>query len=157
MQKEWVQAVAKMTYGIYVLTASFGDKVSGMIASWVSQVSYEPPLVMVAVHINRYSHPLIEQGGVFALHALNKNQKDYLTRLKGPDPAARFAGIEWEKGLTGCPILKDCAAYIECRVNESYKPGNHTIFIGEIIAAKQVMDGDVLTTLDYEGIYLGNK
>lgn len=157
MQKEWIPAVAKMTYGIYVLTSCFTDKVSGMIASWVSQVSYEPPLVMVAVHTNRYSHPLIEQGGVFALHALTKNQKDYLSRLKGPDPATRFAGIEWEKGTTGCPVLKECAAYLECRVKESFKPGNHTIFIGEIIAAKQVNDGDILTTLDYEGIYLGNK
>ena len=157
MQKEWIPALAKMTYGIYVLTSYFDNKINGMIASWVSQISYEPPLVMAAVHTNRYSHQLIEEGGVFALHALTLSQKDYLRRLKGPDPAAKFAGIEWERGLTGCPILKECAAYLECRVTETFKPGNHTMFIGEIVAAKQVADEDMLTTMDYEGIYLGNK
>ena len=157
MQKEWIPALAKMTYGIYVLTSCFDNKINGMIASWVSQISYEPPLVMAAVHTSRYSHQLIEEGGVFALHALTRSQKVYLTRLKGPDPAAKFAGIEWESGLTGCPILKECAAYLECRVTETFKPGNHTMFIGEIVAAKQVADEDMLTTMDYEGIYLGNK
>ena len=157
MQKEWIPAISKMTYGIYVLTSSFNDEINGMFASWVSQISYDPPLVMVAVHINRYSHKLIEQGGVFALHALTRNQDHYLSRLKGPDPAAKFTGIEWENGQTGCPILKDCAAYIECRVRETLKPGNHTLFIGEIVAARLIADKEMLSTLDYKGVYLGDK
>ena len=71
MNKKWVEAFAKMTYGIYVLTSKAGEAVNGMIASWVSQVSYDPPLIMVAVHRNRYSHQLIEKGGCFTLHILS--------------------------------------------------------------------------------------
>ena len=77
MKEQWIKAVGKITYGIYVLTTYYDDEINGMIASWVSQVSYDPPLVMVAVHPNRYSHHLIEQGGAFALHALGKRQQGY--------------------------------------------------------------------------------
>ena len=59
MDERWLQALGSMTYGIYVLTTHHEEKINGMIASWVSQISYDPPLVMVAVHPNRYSRQLI--------------------------------------------------------------------------------------------------
>ncbi|RLB87199.1 MAG: flavin reductase, partial [Deltaproteobacteria bacterium] len=43
MKKQWLPAFGQMTYGIYVLTTRFDDAVNGMIASWVTQVSYAPP------------------------------------------------------------------------------------------------------------------
>jgi flavin reductase (DIM6/NTAB) family NADH-FMN oxidoreductase RutF len=55
-----------MTYGIYVLTSFYKEEINGMIASWVSQVSYDPLLIMAAVHTHRYSHHLIEKAGAFA-------------------------------------------------------------------------------------------
>lgn len=155
MKKQWISAVGKMTHGIYVLTTYYDDKINGMIASWVSQVSYDPPLVMVAVHPNRYSHSLIEKGGAFALHALGKRQQGFLSRFKGSDPADKFAGISWERGKTGCPIITECIAYLDCRVQTIIKPGNHTIFIGEIIDARRISDEEAFSTINYNGIYLG--
>ena len=70
MKNEWLRALGKMTYGIYVLTTFYEKEINGMIASWVSQVSYEPPLIIAAVHPKRYSHHLIEQSGCFALHTM---------------------------------------------------------------------------------------
>ncbi len=155
MKSEWIQALGRMTHGIYVLTTARGDEINGMIASWVCQVSYEPPLVAVAVHPRRYSHGLIEKSGAFALHALGKDQSDLLGRFKGPDPAAKFDGLDWRPGRTGCPLLTDCAARLECRVREALAPGNHTVFIGEVVHAVRVSDGPVLCTADYGGQYLG--
>ena len=155
MQKEWQQALGKMTYGIYVLTTSWKEEINGMIASWVSQVSYEPPLVMAAVHEDRYSHSLIEKGRHFALHVLAKKQSSYLERFKGSDPAVRFASIEWDTGKSGCPILKDSVAYMECEVREILTPGNHTLFIGEIKDAGVFSDEEILSTLDFAGTYTG--
>ena len=57
-----------MANGIYVLTTRLDDTINGMIASWVTQISYAPPLIMVAIHPNRYSHTLIDKSGVFALN-----------------------------------------------------------------------------------------
>ena len=155
MKEEWTKAFGKLTYGIYVLTSKSGETINGMIASWVSQVSYEPPLIMVAVHPNRFSHQLIEQGGSFALHVLASTQANLLGQFKGSDIRAKFSSLIWKKGLTGCPILKECLAYLECQLKTHYRPGNHTLFIGEVIAAGVFEDEKPLTTMEYDGVYLG--
>ncbi len=155
MKDNWLSALRHMTYGIYVLTTQFDKTINGMIASWVTQVSYDPPLILVAIHPNRYSHELLKKSGCFALHALERSQKEMLNRFKGPDPAKKFSGINWEPGQTGAPVIKDCMAWLECRVKESWTPGNHTLFIGEIVHADSGQSGQPLCTLDYEGMYTG--
>ena len=155
MKEEWIEAFGKMTYGIYVLTSKAGEAVNGMIASWVSQVSYDPPLIMAAVHPNRYSHQLIEKGGSFALHVLSGTQKDFLSRFKGPDAKDKFSGLNWTEGQTGSPILNDCLAYLECELKTHYRPGNHTLFVGEVIDAGVFAGEKPFHTGEYPGIYLG--
>ena len=157
MKNEWIAAFSQMTYGIYVLTAAHGERINGMIASWVSQASYDPPLVLAAVHPNRYSHHLIEKSGAFALHVIGRERRDFLGRFKGPDTAAKFDSIRWRKGKTGSPILDDCIAWLECRVVDRLSPGNHTLFIGEVAAAGARDGGDALSTADYDGVYLGRS
>jgi flavin reductase (DIM6/NTAB) family NADH-FMN oxidoreductase RutF len=157
MKDEWIQALKSMTYGIYVLTSFYEEEINGMIASWVSQVSYDPLLIMVAVHPNRYSHNLIAKSGYFALHVLAADQSNLLGRFKGPDPKAKFSSIQWQRGRTGCPILSDSMAYFECRVTAEYTPGNHTLFLGEVLAARVIGKGNVLSSRDYDGVYLGKS
>ena len=157
MEKEWLSAFGKMTYGIYVLTTAFEDRINGMIASWVSQVSYEPPLISVAVHPNRYSHQLIDQSRCFALHVVAKDRTDLPKRFKGPDPQAKFSDIEWSKGKTGSPIITDCIAWFECELAGSLAPGNHTVFIGKVVDAKMVSENSVMSTADYDGAYIGRS
>ena len=156
MDKKLISVFGKMTYGIYALTVAHENNINGMIASWVSQVSYDPPLIMVAVHPNRYSHKLICESKKFALHVLAKDQKDFLKRFKGPDPAAKFDGIKWHKGSKGSPILEDCIAWVECELVETHAPGNHTLFIGRVADGNLISDKEPLDTGDYEGAYLGN-
>ena len=157
MKDEWIQALGNMTYGIYVLTSFYKEEINGMIASWVSQVSYDPLLIMVAVHPNRYSHNLIAKSDRFALHVLAADQSNLLGRFKGSDPKAKFSSIQWQQGQTGCPVLKECLAYFECRVAAEYSPGNHTLFLGEVLEAKVLGGGNILSSLDYDGIYLGKS
>ena len=157
MKDDWIQALGTMTYGIYVLTSFYKEEINGMIASWVSQVSYDPLLMMVAVHTNRYSHSLIEKSGCFALHAVPREQTDLLKRFKGSDAGTKFASIQWKQGTTGCPVLKDCIAYFEAKVVDKIRPGNHTLFIAEVVDAAVVAKGQALSTLDYDGVYLGKQ
>lgn len=149
--------MAHMTYGIYVLTTRVERTVNGMIASWAGQVSYAPPLFMVAVHPNRYSHQLLTQSGHFALHILAREQKELLARFKGPVAAEKFSGIDWQDGVTGCPVLNDCIGSLECRIVSELTPGNHTLFIGEVVAAVFNREEVPLCTLDYDGCYLGRR
>lgn len=155
MKTEWLHAFGTMTYGIYVLTTALESRINGMIASWVSQVSYEPPLIAVAVHQNRFTHQLVKDSGCFALHVLNNNQKSMVSKFMGSDPETKFSGTNWKPGLTGCPILPECAACFECEINSSIEPGNHTIFIGQVVNATTASGANPLTTLDYRGQYIG--
>ena len=155
MKKHWLDALGRMTYGIYVLTTRVDDRINGMIASWVTQVSYEPPLVMAAIHPNRYSHDLVDKGKGFALHIIDREQKELLKIFKGPDPQKKFSKMDWQPGKTGSPILNDCLAWLELTVTEVHEPGNHTLFIGEIIDGGVRNSGTPLCTLDYEGMYTG--
>lgn len=155
MKDALLKNMAHMTYGIYILTTRAEDRVNGMIASWVSQVSYEPPLLMAAIHPHRYSHELVTQGGSFALHIISREQKDLLARFKGPIHQDKFESMAWAYGVTGCPILADCIGCMECRLTQSLAPGNHTLFIGEVVHAVFHAEKTPLCTLDCEGSYLG--
>ena len=157
MKDEWIRALGAMPYGIYVLTSSYKEEINGMIASWVSQISYDPLLIMVAVHTNRYSHQLIDNGGCLALHVLARDQAALLKRFKGSDPQAKFAGLKWQQGKTGCPILADCIAYFEGRIVDRLRPGNHTLFFAKVEEAGYVTETQPLTSLDYDGVYLGKN
>ncbi len=149
--------LAHLTYGIYVLTTHYRDVINGMIASWVTQISYEPPLVLVAIHPNRYSHELAQQSGCFALHSIATDQNELLARFKGPDPAEKFAGLSWKQGVTGCPVLSDCIGVMECEIIHQLAPGNHSLFIGKVVHAGFNGPATPLCTLDYEGCYLGKE
>lgn len=157
MHSEWLQALSRLTYGIYVLTSATAEAANGMIASWVSQVSYDPPLIMVGIHPNRYTHALVEQSGVFALHALRTDQQEHLRRFKERSPQDKLHGLGWHFGETGAPVLDDCLAWLECRVRQTLRPGNHTLFFGEVQAARSLDRGEPLTILAYQGTYLGRE
>lgn len=156
MNTNWQKAFNHMTTGLYVLTTCHEKKINGMIVSWASQASYNPPMIMVAVHPRRYSHQLIEKSKHFALHAVENTQDQLIDRMMGPEPAAKFLDLTWQTSQTGCPLFDDCLAWFECRVIEQHRPGNHTLFVGQVINAKRIAHGKPFSTQDYESVYIGS-
>ncbi len=74
-------AFTALVHGVYVVTTRVGDKVNGMTAAWVSQVSLKPLLVMVSIAPARYSHTLIQESGVFAINVLASDQAELAKRF----------------------------------------------------------------------------
>ena len=155
MKETWQQALGKMANGIYILTTCHEKEINGMIISWVTQISYDPPLIMLAIHPDRYSHHLVEQSGCFALNIPARNQADLVKRFMGTVSSDKFKSLQWIRGRTGCPILTDSIAGIECEVKESHSPGNHTLFFGQIKEVQIFSNGEPMSTFDYSGTYLG--
>jgi len=155
MKKEWLQTLARMPYGLYVLTSRSGKSTGAMIASWVCQVSYAPPLIMAALHEGRYLHSLIRESGVFALNLLAKDQKEQMPLFLKPRLQGSLEDDSWFHEKTGCPLLRNALAYLECAVRETHTPGNHTLYIGELIDAANGRMGDPLMTPEIEGTYTG--
>ena len=150
-----LKALGKMTYGLYVLTAKKGEEINGMIASWVSQVSFNPVQVMVGVRKNRYTHSIIKESGIFALNVLAKESAELVRKFKSPTPEEKFNGIGWKTGATGAPILGDTLAYMDCRLVNTTDTGDHTLFIGEVVDGGALNEGIPMTSLDFGKVYLG--
>lgn len=120
---------------VLVTTAADGDW-HGMTASSFSSVSLTPPLVLVCLDTRLASHRLISDSGAFGISILAKDQAELGRRFAGRlPPAERFAGQEWLTPGTGSPVLANALGWLDCRVVHAYPGGDHTIFVGEVLAA----------------------
>jgi flavin reductase (DIM6/NTAB) family NADH-FMN oxidoreductase RutF len=151
------KVLQKFLYGVYLLTCCEGEELNGMPVSWVSQISFEPQLIMVAVHRDRYSHHMIQSSNSFALNLLGKDQRNIMEQFMKKDVAKRekFRGVNFERGATGVPLLTDSIGCIECKVVSFYQPGDHTLFIARIIKAFWYRNAPLLSSDDYDGAYAG--
>lgn len=131
-------AFAALVHGVYVVTTRLGDRVNGMTAAWVSQVSLHPLLVMVSIASPRYSHNLIKESGIFAINVLSSEQVDLAKRFgyKSGRQIDKFTGLDWITAVTGAPILPQAHAYLDLRLAHTYPAGDHTLFVGEVVAGK---------------------
>jgi len=126
--------LAQFASGVTVVTVQFEDKRHGLTASSFTSVSLDPPLVLVCVAKGLYSHQLIERSGVFAVNILGAEQQEWGIRFADPNVEDRFAGIDCTTAETGSPILSGCLAWADCRLYNAYDGGDHTIFVGEVVA-----------------------
>ena len=112
--------------------------VLAMTASWVSQVSERPPYVAVAVRDDRYTHDVVLDSSTFALSVLRDDQVDVATHFAetSGEYHDKLYGIPYGQSPNGSPILLDCLAYLDCRVLDTARAGDHTVFIGEVIAGE---------------------
>ena len=131
-------ALRAINYGLYVLTAADGDEFAAAGVNWLSQASFDPPLVMVGVKADSDSHPVIERTGAFAVNVLGEDQLDVgkaffrTTTVEGDT----LNGFRFERGPeTGAPILIDLPYWFECRVTDTVRRGDRTVFVAEVVDA----------------------
>lgn len=157
MEKSWQDVLDRFHYGIYLVTISADGGHNGMIASWVTQVSHEPPLVALAIRKNRLSHEQIRQSGRFAINILPKNLLSLVKQFKIADWKKKFDSIEYELSPHGSPVINDALGYLDCTVERTIDTGDHTLFIARIVSGKLKRTGDTLSTIEYEGVYRGDR
>ncbi len=136
----------KIPHGLYICGVKEGDEVNGFTASWVMQASFKPPLVVNCVKQDSRSHAMIKVSNVFSLSVLEVGQKDLAEKFFKPQRRVgdKFEDVEFYLGETGCPIIKDTLGYVECQVVGAIEQGDHTVFVGEVIAAGVHRDGEPL-------------
>lgn len=127
-------AMRRLAASVAVITSRHGDRLNGMTATAVCSVSVEPPLVLVVVNRCSQSYPLIRHGGTFALNFLREGQ-DEIARYFAAKDGKSFDMFAHDDGVTGCPLLRDCAASVECVVHSASDSGSHTIFVGRVVNA----------------------
>jgi flavin reductase (DIM6/NTAB) family NADH-FMN oxidoreductase RutF len=146
------------TYGLYAVTARHGDEVSAMTVNWLTQASFEPPMLALAVEGDSHSRKVIEASGAFAVNVLESGQRELAGRLgrtfaKHPEKTEEVA---WTPGeATGSPVLEAGLAWVECRVRGSVPAGDHVVLVAEVVAVGQHREGTPLTLKEAGFRYAG--
>lgn len=146
-EKAKKKALLMIPYGLFVLGANHGGKQTVATVNWVTQASFQPPLVVVGVKNDSTVHDLIKASRAFALSMLAAGQKSIATSFfKHVEPqAGRFGNYVFEAGSNGAPIISDAPAAVECEVAGFYELGDHSVVVGRVTEAHLKSEAEPLT------------
>jgi flavorubredoxin/flavin reductase (DIM6/NTAB) family NADH-FMN oxidoreductase RutF len=133
------QAVGRIVGSLCVATAKQGDLSSAMLASWVSQATFNPPGLTIAVAKERAIESLLYPGNPFVLNILAEGSQLGLMKhfLKPFTPGEdRFIGIDIETAANGAPLLQDALAYLECHIESRMECGDHWVVYAQVDRGK---------------------
>jgi flavin reductase (DIM6/NTAB) family NADH-FMN oxidoreductase RutF len=152
------ELLKKLTYGLFVMTAADGNERGGMVVTWVTQASFDPPLVAVAVQNTSHTCAVTKQSGTFALNFMDDEQRKLAGAFgqKYKKVGDKFQDHPQHPGAaTGSPILDAAFGYLECRVKGWLAGGDHDIVLGEIVEAQLNNDATLMTTVSSGMGYAG--
>ena len=131
-------ALGRIPSGIFILTVGTGPRATGMLASWVMQAGFEPPMVSVAVKLGRYVCDWLSEGQPFVLNLVREGQKNLLRHFsQGFDPGEpAFDGLEITHCARGVPILKDSLGHLECEAAGHIDSGDHRVFLAKVVRGR---------------------
>jgi flavin reductase (DIM6/NTAB) family NADH-FMN oxidoreductase RutF len=136
----------KIPHGVFICGVAEGEDVNGFTASWVTQGSFDPPLVVMAVRADSSSNGIIQRTSRFSLNVLSADQKDLAAVFFKPQKAigGRFDAAPFQLGSLGLPILESALGALECELVGQVAAGDHTVFVGEVKQAVLHRDGAAL-------------
>lgn len=144
-------ALRKIPHGVYVLGVKQGKELNAFTATWLTQVSFTPPLVAVGIRKDSHSLAMIQQDKVFSVNILGKQQKALAEHFVKPSTklGEKLKTMRHQPGKTGAPILDAAIAFFECELREvANQHGDHALVIGEVIEAGVRQDEPSLTLMD---------
>lgn len=134
------QILGQIPSGLYILTARHEGQETGMLASWVMQAGFSPPMITIALRSDRYLAQWLSAGAPFVLNVLGENPKALLRHFaRGFEPGQdAFENIGVQRCPRGVPVLKDSIGHLECRPVASLPSAEHTLFIAEVTGGQHL-------------------
>jgi flavin reductase (DIM6/NTAB) family NADH-FMN oxidoreductase RutF len=134
-----------------VVTSAFEGRRDGCLISFVTRCSIDPPRLLVLTSHETLTHSLVEQSGVLAVHPVARGQEAWVTAFgrRSGRHEDKFAGLVWQPGVTGAPVLSDAFGYLEGRVINSLDCGDHAArLIEPVMGALHAPDAVPLTVFE---------
>lgn len=132
-------ALNQISYGMFVIGSKAGDDLNGMTANWVTQTSFDPPLVAISVENDSHTRKLIDEGKVFSVNVVEDNEEGraVIDRFVKPQKPYRnkLGEDDFSTGVTGAPILNAAICWWECEVVGMVETGDHQLYIGKVVGA----------------------
>lgn len=148
------KAMGRLSGGLYIITAQKSETKGAMLASWVTQASFDPPGFTVAVAKDRAIESLMQVEDKFVLNILEEGKyqnlmKHFLKRF--PPGADRFEGVKTQTAENKSPILADALAYLECEVISRMDCGDHWVVYSKVTTGR-VSKPDALTAVHHRKV-----
>ncbi|MBA3944719.1 MAG: flavin reductase family protein [Herpetosiphonaceae bacterium] len=132
-EAEFRQVLGHFASGVTVVTMQAHGQLHGLTVSAFASLSLDPPLILVCIDRHYPSHEFLQQAGTFAVNILREDG-ERLSRHFASRVEDKFAGVAYHQGVTGAPLLDEALATLECKHTTTLPGGDHSIFIGEVIA-----------------------
>lgn len=141
------QALRLFTYGLYAVMCSDNQEVNAFTANWLTQVSFDPPLLAVSVENVSKSLPMILHSSRFTVNVLRSDQRELAGSLgkSGLKQPNKMAGITYNINEEGWPILLEALAWVACEVRQTVPAGDSTLVVAEVVDAGVLAEGQPLT------------
>ena len=141
------EALRLFTYGLYIVTCGDTSRRNAFTANWLSQVSFDPPLVALSVENTATSLAIIQATQHFAIAVLDADQRELAGRLGKPYSRhpEKLDGLTFGQGDEGTPVLLDGLAWVECSVTGSLPAGDSTLVVGRVVGAAVLRGAEPLT------------
>lgn len=154
-----IKAFFKLSYGLFVISSKYGDKINGYIANTAFQVTAEPPKLAISCHKDNLSSDIILKSKGFSISVLEKETDPDLIGLFGYNSGKnknKFEQTNYKYGKTGMPVVLDnTIAYFECEVVDVIDVGTHYLFIGQVVEAESLNESEPITYAYYRNVKKG--
>ena len=133
--EEFKRILGHWASGVAIVASTGADgKPCGLTANAVASVSLKPPLVLVCIEHSADTHDCVRDSGYFSVNVLESSHERLARRFSAWEVGAKFEGIAFHPETTGAPVLDEALAWVDCRVTAQHDGGDHTIFVGEVLA-----------------------
>lgn len=140
---------------MFIVTARHENNETGMLASWVQQCSFDPPLITVAVRTDRYLADWLQTKTEFTLNILDDTQTDMIAHFgKGFDLGEdAFSGVETLTDESSAPVIQEALAYLNCKIVSRSTPGDHVVLFAETVDGRMLNDGQPMVHVRKSGLH----
>jgi flavin reductase (DIM6/NTAB) family NADH-FMN oxidoreductase RutF len=141
------QVLRTFTYGLYAVSCADAGEVNAFTANWLTQVSFDPPLLAVSVENDSKSLPMMLHSGKFTVNVYRAGERELAgllgkSAVQHPD---KMTGVAYEIGENGCPILRNALAWVACEVRHTAPAGDSTLLVAEVVDVGMIGEGKPLT------------
>lgn len=128
----------KIANPLVLVGSRAGDERNAMTTTWVTQLSMEPVLIGVGVDNSAVTHRLISEGGSFTVNLWDSADTKVFVKFSKPAAydGSSLNGRPVQDAPSGAPVFDEAIAWMDCEVRQSIDLGTHTLFVGEVTAAR---------------------
>ncbi|MBR8831978.1 MAG: putative diflavin flavoprotein A 5 [Chroococcopsis gigantea SAG 12.99] len=147
------QAVSRIVGSLCVVTTRQGDEHKGFLTSWVSQASFNPPGLILAMSEGQTHTGILEPGSQFVINILKEGRNLRRHFSSGVNSVSPLAELTTMEAQNGCLILTEALAYLQCTVKDrlQFMEGKgqecNRWLVYAIVAAGEVLDTNGVTAI----------